>query len=145
MSLAQLVYVSRRGESIRSNAALGELVAASAAANRGRFITGVLLCGGDNLLQVLEGEREEIMYLFERIRGDRRHSAVQLLVCKDISRRLFPGWQMELVDLERRQFIDPERLRRLLDDVRAAADTALHSVEARVLLHDFRQQLATAA
>ena len=59
--------------------------------------------------------------------------------------RMFPEWGMELADLNHKATLDRARLLRMVEDVRANADTSHYAVEARILLQDFRQQLAAAA
>ena len=44
-----------------------------------------------------------------------------------------------------KRVVDANRLNRMIDDVRVQVDTGRHNVEARMLLNDFRQQLALAA
>ena len=140
MALTQLVYVSRRPITL-DRRVLEDIVARSARFNASRGITGILLCCGQHFIQLLEGELAEVMELFERIRCDERHTDVRCLLVKNVARRLFPEWGMGLADLDAQGVLNTDRLRRLLDDVRAAHDTGPFSLEARLLLNDFRAQL----
>lgn len=144
MGLAQIVYVSR-SEPLLDSPALTELVNRSAIDNRSRDVTGVLLFCDPHFMQLLEGELTTISALFERIRTDPRHRDVQMLLCKNVARRLFPEWGMELVDVTDHRPLDRSRMLRLVDDLRTHYDTALCTAETRLLLNDFRGQLTRAA
>jgi hypothetical protein len=58
-------------------------------------ITGALICRHEMYLQFLEGPKEKIVALFDRICTDGRHLEVSLLLSEDCSERLFPGWSMK--------------------------------------------------
>lgn len=143
MSVTQLIYVSRRTKQLTLNE-LEQIVIASEIANRHRNVTGVLLCCGIGIMQLLEGDASVVIGLAEKIQRDPRHTQVEVLVNKTVGRRLFPEWGMGMVDLDRKVNIDRERLMRLVNDVRAVHNTSNLAVEARVLLSDFRQQLDAA-
>ena len=144
MALAQLIYVSHLQEDIAANT-LQALVDRSQEDNRQRHITGVLLCHGRNLMQVLEGELADITALFERIRADRRHSEIRCVICKNIHKRLFPEWGMNLADLDSTATLDRNRLLRMVEDIRSTHDTSHYAIEARVVMQDFKQHLSCAA
>ena len=143
MALAQLIYVSRRRTDV-SMTVLSAIVDQSAMDNARRGMTGALLCCGVHLMQILEGELGDIVTLFERIRTDPRHTEVRLLLCKNVDKRMFSEWGMTLADLDARITIDRQRLMQMLEDVRQTHDTARHSVEARLLINDFKRQMQAA-
>ena len=64
-------------------------------------ITGVLCHGGDVFLQALEGGRDSVNALYNRIVCDRRHRRVTLLAYEEILERRFAGWTMGLVNLSK--------------------------------------------
>ncbi len=142
MPLTQLVYVSQRTPRL-SNDLLTSIVDQSAVNNSKCGVTGVLLCFGRELMQLLEGEMSEVSSLFGRIKADGRHAGIQCLVFKPVKKRVFPEWSMGLADMDSKARLDRNRLTRMLDDVRGTAPTETFSAEARLLLSDFRQQLAT--
>ncbi len=144
MALAQIIYVSRRAPRL-SRRSLDSIVRESEKRNADRGVTGVLLCCGDNVMQLLEGEADVITPLFEHIAEDPRHTAVELILQKPVRRRLFPEWGMALADLEKKAALNRPRLLGLIQTIRARTDTSAHSVEARVLINDFKQQLMQAA
>lgn len=61
-------------------------------ANTDCFITGVLLYKNDKFLQVLEGDKDTVKHLFEKIKKDARHVDVELILVNPISSRVFPDW-----------------------------------------------------
>ncbi len=140
MQVTQLVYVSRRGDDLTDDA-VARIAEASAARNASVGVTGVLLVSGANLMQLLEGDTAVFTGLFDRIAADPRHADVRQLVRKDARRRLCPEWGMKLVAPRERAALDLRRLQRMIDDIQASVDTTGLTVEARVLLNDFRQQL----
>ena len=67
--------------------------------NADHGITGCLLYHKGQFVQLLEGEEEEVISLFERIKKDQRHYAVELLEEEEISERLFSEWSMAYQDM----------------------------------------------
>ena len=62
-------------------------------------ITGCLLYHQGEFVQLLEGEKQVVQGLFEKIRNDRRHSNVQLLKEASIEHKIFSNWSMAFKDL----------------------------------------------
>ena len=60
-------------------------------------ITGLLAFDGTRFLQIVEGSEEAIDDLVERLRGDSRHSAIEIRDERFVDARSFPNWSMELV------------------------------------------------
>jgi len=60
-------------------------------------ITGLLVFNGTHFLQIIEGAEAAIDELVERLRRDRRHSAIEVRHERRVEQRSFPGWSMELV------------------------------------------------
>jgi len=69
--------------------------------NKEENVTGVLCQGSGLYMQVLEGERTKVNNLFSKIKVDRRHKNVELLLLEDISQRLYGQWSMALVHLSK--------------------------------------------
>ena len=57
-------------------------------------ITGLLVVKGSYFAQVLEGDREKVDPLFEKIKLDNRHTGVIKVREDETDVRLFPQWQM---------------------------------------------------
>jgi hypothetical protein len=78
--------------------ALRALLARARTTNTGLNVSGMLLHLDGSFLQVLEGERDVVEKLYERIDRDRRHASVLRLVSRDIPERNFPDWSMGFFD-----------------------------------------------
>lgn len=57
-------------------------------------LTGVLLYSEHNIMQVLEGPKDEVFYIFSRIERDIRHRNVTRLADGEIQQRNFSQWSM---------------------------------------------------
>ncbi len=97
--MIQLIYVSSATEFF-SDEALVELLQTSRANNAKIGVTGMLLYKAGNFLQILEGEKEPVMTLYETIKKDPRHHSVSLLTYRPVEERMFPDWQMAFVNLQ---------------------------------------------
>lgn len=98
MSLHQLVYISKATE-IFDQDGLFKILDAAKENNSHQNITGSLLYDGGRFIQILEGEKEAITELYEKISEDERHTNVKLLYLEEASIRLFPNWSMNMVNL----------------------------------------------
>lgn len=92
MSLIQLVYTSF----LVSNApeVIAEIHQTSKRLNKSRNITGMLLCAKGGILQVLEGEEEDVSRTYRSIEADRRHMDIFLLSKSEVTERHFAAWDM---------------------------------------------------
>ena len=72
--------------------------------NAHQGITGVLLYMHGNIIQVLEGQKEAVKALYQRIEADQRHIHVTCVLNKSIENRLFPAWSMGYQTLNSEQF-----------------------------------------
>ncbi|MBC7768042.1 MAG: BLUF domain-containing protein [Phycisphaerales bacterium] len=93
--LQRLIYFSARGAGCEDITAL---VAESAARNRTRGITGMLIADDAYFLQVLEGPRPIVSRLFQTISRDPRHSDVVLVEAEEIRQQVYPDWGMTQLD-----------------------------------------------
>jgi hypothetical protein len=74
--------------------ALEALLTQSREWNTQHQLTGVLLYSEDNIMQVLEGPKDEVFYIFEKIARDARHRNVTKLADGSIQQRHFSQWSM---------------------------------------------------
>ncbi len=88
-----LVYVSTSTELLQE-AELATILLQSRRDNARADITGVLLCLHGRILQVLEGKKEAIDPLYERIKQDRRHKNISTVFYSPIDQRFFSTWSM---------------------------------------------------
>ena len=66
-------------------------------------ITGVLLYINGSIIQVLEGEKEVVETLYQRIMQDKRHTGVTRIINRAITQRLFTNWTMGYQTITARQ------------------------------------------
>ena len=88
-----LVYISRAKDGLEESD-LREILQVSRSNNTGTDISGMLLYKQGEFMQALEGKRQSVESLFERISQDERHSDVLVLARKEIPQRNFDGWSM---------------------------------------------------
>jgi hypothetical protein len=100
--LVQLLYASRAKEPVDSDM-VNSIVHASREKNEEQGITGVLCtCSDDDVfLQLLEGSREAVNQLYNKIVADPRHVDCTMLHYEEIDERQFSGWRMGRVDLDK--------------------------------------------
>ena len=89
----QIVYFSTAAEG-QSEADIADVVAASYRHNVRDRITGLLVAGGHRYLQIIEGDSEPLEVVLARIRRDRRHVGVTVLVDRQIAARSFASWSV---------------------------------------------------
>ncbi|TGD82312.1 BLUF domain-containing protein [Hymenobacter wooponensis] len=92
-TLHHLVYQSIATTPL-DDKALETILVQSRAWNETHNLTGILLYCEGELMQVLEGEKEEVHYIFDRIRQDQRHFRVVKLSDGPIQERNFSQWSM---------------------------------------------------
>ena len=98
--LVRLTYASRAAQPLDPEE-LTHIARRSRAHNAQQGVTGVLCQSGQLFLQVLEGGREPVNRLYNRIARDPRHTEVTLLAYEEITERRFAGWAMGQVNLAR--------------------------------------------
>ena len=89
----RLVYVSTAQDSVDASQ-IGDILDVSESNNHERMITGFLAHNGRHFMQALEGDREEVKAIYERIVADHRHFGVVQIIGENISERAFPEWAM---------------------------------------------------
>ena len=97
-----IIYVSK--SVALDDEILTKILATSRAWNFEHNITGILLYNDGNLMQVLEGPGNEIKPIFEKIKMDKRHKEVSLIVSKDVKCRSFSKWSMAFRTVDKNLF-----------------------------------------
>lgn len=97
--LYKLVYTSTR-QLHCTEADILDILRTSHPNNEAAHITGILLQSKYRFIQYMEGARDVIYQLYERILNDPRHYDVQLRYFSPIEERIFPSWQMGYKDLD---------------------------------------------
>lgn len=96
--LVRLLYASRAVAPVEQEALLA-ILRKSRAGNAVAGVTGVLCYAEGIFMQVLEGGRDAVNALYNRIVRDPRHDRVMLLHYQEVTERRFTGWSMGRVDL----------------------------------------------
>lgn len=97
-SLHFLIYVSQAVE-LMSGPALDALLKQPRIFNLSTGITGCLLYQDGYFMQMLEGKREALFALMEKIKCDPRHRDVRIVIEGEARQRVFVDWSMALRDL----------------------------------------------
>ena len=100
--LVRLMYASRASAHIGADD-LAAILRVSKANNPATGVTGVLcFCLSSGVfMQVLEGGRDSVNALYNRITRDKRHRDPTLLSYEEIGQRNFAGWSMGQVNMDR--------------------------------------------
>ena len=127
-----LVYCSQVAPRV-GDTDVDAIIAASRRRNAVLGITGILVFGSGVFFQWIEGPKAEVMDLVKLIESDRRHEMmVTLSTDEEVRERIFPSWDMELVDAENIQEVLQDALETAHDD---------KSVDAlQLMLHRLQEQ-----
>jgi hypothetical protein len=109
--LVRLLYASRAAAEVTQET-VDAILQSSRQHNPELGITGVLCFGGDVYMQVLEGGREPVNGLYNKIVRDPRHRDIALLHYQEVPERKFAGWTMGQVNLGK---VNPSVLLRYSD------------------------------
>jgi len=98
--MIELIYISHAAKRFKSNE-LKKMLTQFRKKNETLNITGLFLYDGrGTFIQALEGERDEVHNLFNKISEDARHSRVNILGDRAITHRSFSQWAMGFKHLE---------------------------------------------
>ena len=101
MAIVRLIYASKIKEGHGPNDVM-RIIEVSEKNNQKKGITGALCFGPRHFLQCLEGQRDEVNKLYNKIITDDRHTNVELLYYADIDERVFGDWSMGYVLAEKK-------------------------------------------
>ena len=93
MQLQQLVYQSKATVPF-STEQLAQLLRPWRVSNHAQHISGLLLYGDEDIIQVIEGPAESVHALYHIIAADARHFDVITLADGPIQERAFAEWSM---------------------------------------------------
>lgn len=77
-----------------SNQELEELLEKSRKNNKEKDISGLLIVKGRTFIQCLEGGKESVLSIYEKIEKDERHRDLIELIEENATERYFPNWDM---------------------------------------------------
>ena len=89
----RIIYLSSAIDSV-DEAELKNLLIKSRANNSDNDITGILLHIDGDFIQVLEGNKEQVKTLYDKIAKDKRHKGIINVVKGEIDKRQFDDWSM---------------------------------------------------
>jgi hypothetical protein len=137
--LVRLMYASRAAAAVDADA-MAAILRKSKEHNPRLGVTGVLCyCANANIfLQVLEGGRNAVSGLYNRIAQDPRHHDVALLSYEEIGERSFSSWSMGQVNMSR---LNPALLLKYSE----AAVLDPYAVSGKASLALFNELVATAS
>ncbi len=92
--------------------------------NSAQDITGVLLHHNHVFVQVLEGSTDGLELLMNKLRKDRRHRNIEVLLDGRIRVRAFSDWSMRAFDLNDESSLSLPILQQLTDTFRRSFSTA---------------------
>lgn len=69
--------------------------------NNKRGITGMLLYQNGTFMQMLEGEKQAVLDLYDKILKDDRHTGVHTVLTGDIAARNFEDWSMGFFNMDK--------------------------------------------
>ncbi|MEF8834062.1 MAG: BLUF domain-containing protein, partial [Halofilum sp. (in: g-proteobacteria)] len=100
--LTRLTYASTANFDINSGSGnidleIGRILRACKINNPRQGIGGVLHYGYGYFFQGIEGPRDAVNTLYDRIAADERHRELKVLGVRDTETRFFPDWSMKYV------------------------------------------------
>jgi len=135
--LVRLLYASRAVPAVDHEELLS-ILRKSKTNNLALGVTGVLCFSEGTFMQVLEGGRNTVNKLYNRIASDARHHDVVLLHYEEIGERRFAGWSMGQVNMGR---LNPALLLKYSECARLDP----YSVSGQVSVALFEELVATAS
>lgn len=121
-----LIYTSLpRAE--MSKEVLAEISETSAKNNKEKNITGMLLGIESRYLQYLEGDKNEVLKLFKRIKMDGRHHGIMKWDEGELASRIFGDWSMASWMLSSEELKDLPAIREMNDFLDNPEDKAATS------------------
>lgn len=85
--------------------------------NNENNLTGILLYSEGNFFQVLEGEKSEVLKIYDQIQEDERHYNIIKIFSKEVPQRTFDGYEVDYISEDARY--SSEHLRNYLQHVRS--------------------------
>jgi hypothetical protein len=99
MNLTQLIYVSKATQ-LMGMLSLTKILDSSVRWNEAHELTGVLFYDNGHFCQLLEGDKYEILSVWERISSDPRHQILRRLELSSIEKRSYPDWKLRFYGAE---------------------------------------------
>jgi len=94
---------------------LKDIVRTSKKKNKAREITGVLFYDNHRYLQLIEGEKEQLLILMDELYRDNRHTDINELINEPVSEREFMDWNMDYFNINKNNELSEPLLERFRD------------------------------
>jgi hypothetical protein len=133
-----LIYLSRATRPL-SDDELTTLLTQAREANAQQGITGALVYGDGQFMQIIEGEEPTLAMLYAKLLQDERHGQVFKFADKPIAQRSFTDWSMAFRPVSAEQFqtlqgyVTPEQLDLSVPGLSATDDLLLQMMKTFVL------------
>ncbi|MGR9052613.1 MAG: phosphate-starvation-inducible PsiE family protein [Gammaproteobacteria bacterium] len=138
--MIRLVYVSSTDKDWQADDLLA-LLKNCRIKNGARNITGILLYSNNTFFQVLEGEKDDVESVFEKIKKDDRHRDVTLIEKTQITERQFPYWSMGFEKIDPAELSHIKGLNNFFEDDFSAGGFIQNKNVIAPLLKHFRAKL----
>ncbi|TVT39606.1 BLUF domain-containing protein [Hymenobacter setariae] len=133
-----IIYLSRATRSM-SDEELANLLRQAREANARQDITGALVYGDGQFMQIIEGDEATLAMLYAKLLQDGRHGQVFKFADKPIAQRSFADWSMAFRPVSTEQFaqlagyLTPEELNLQAPGLSATDDMLLQMMKSFVL------------
>lgn len=109
-NIFQLVYISYANDYFMQDedSNIDDIINTAIEFNKSRGVTGILLHRKGIFLQLLEGDKENVLQLYGLIASDFRHGNIKTILKQYTNERIFKEWSMALkkVDQQELKVID---------------------------------------
>lgn len=140
MPLISLVYVSFSQHSMTEDE-LRAILTQARNANQARDITGMLLYRDDFFIQALEGDKDTVLALYDKIAQDPRHHHVLVIHQAPIYERSFSQWSMGFNHITDQAVEEVEGFSDFLESNRDMRFFSTHPNRATQLLESFKDHI----
>lgn len=121
-----IVYVSTASNELEKKE-IEKTLSSSKTSNNQNDITGLLLFSEGNFFQIIEGEKNSIIKLFDTIKEDDRHHDIIQIFGKDIHKEAYDGYACDFV-LDAADY-DKEKFQHYLNQTKVLEKSAQIAVE----------------
>ena len=98
MNLYQLIYKSYATRALTAEE-FADIMVEAKVNNKEIDVTGCLLFKDGVFLQVLEGDKKDLVKLYKKIQRDSRHAQAEQLYFESTNERTFQNWSMKMINL----------------------------------------------
>lgn len=80
---------------------LNEIMRASRMRNRAEGVSSLLIYNDGSYAQLMEGPKQAVLNVFERIKKDKRHTGAAIIFQEETDTRITEGWDMQLLPVSK--------------------------------------------